>query len=65
MDCFEKSQNNLQHRTEYSSEESVSTKTVRRELHKSIIHVRDEIAKPQITECNAQMRKGWCRDLES
>jgi transposase len=38
-------------------EDSVSTKTVRRELHKSNIHGRTTIAKPLITESNAQMRK--------
>jgi hypothetical protein len=31
-----------------------------RELHKSDIHVRAAIAKPLVTENNAQMRKRWC-----
>jgi hypothetical protein len=34
-----------------------STKTVRRELHKTYIHSRAAIAKAVITESNAQMRK--------
>jgi hypothetical protein len=38
-------------------EDSVSTKTVRRELHKSYIHGRASTAKPLISESNAQMRK--------
>jgi hypothetical protein len=41
-------------------EVSFSTKTVRRELHKFNIHGRVAIAKPLITESNAQMRKQWC-----
>jgi hypothetical protein len=40
-------------------EDPVSTKTVRRELHKSNIHGRAAIVKPLITESNAQMRKQW------
>jgi hypothetical protein len=40
----------------------VSTKTVRRELHKSNIHGRAAIAKPLITESNAQMRKRRCHE---
>jgi hypothetical protein len=40
----------------------VSTKTVRRELHKSNIHGRVAIAKPLMTESNAQMRKPWSHD---
>jgi transposase len=43
-------------------EDSVSTKTVRRAFHKSSIHGRAVIAKPLITESNAQMRKRWCHD---
>jgi hypothetical protein len=43
-------------------EDPVSTKTVRRELHISSIHGRAAIAKPLITESNAQMRKRWCPD---
>jgi transposase len=39
-----------------------STKTVRRELHKSNIHGRPAIAKPLITESNAKRRKRWCDD---
>jgi hypothetical protein len=38
-------------------EDPLSTKTVRREFHKSNIHGRASIAKPLITESNAQMRK--------
>jgi hypothetical protein len=38
-------------------EDTVSTKTVRRELHKSNIHGRAATAKPLIIESNAQMRK--------
>jgi hypothetical protein len=37
-------------------EDPISTKTVR-ELHKSSIHSRAAIAKPLITENNAQMHK--------
>jgi hypothetical protein len=40
----------------------VSTKTVRRELHKSNIHGRAAVAKPLITESNAQIIKWWCHD---
>jgi hypothetical protein len=40
-------------------EDHVSTKTVRRGLHKRKIHGRAAIAKPLITERNAQMRKLW------
>jgi FixJ family two-component response regulator len=43
-------------------EDPVSTKTVRLELHKSNIHGRAAIAKPLITESNAQIRKQWCHD---
>jgi transposase len=43
-------------------EDPVSTKTVRRELHKSNIHDRAAIVKPQITESNVQMRKQWYHD---
>jgi hypothetical protein len=32
------------------------------ELHKSNIHSRSAIAKPMITESNAQMCKRWCHD---
>jgi hypothetical protein len=46
-------------------EESVSTKTAPRELHKSNIHGRAATAKPLITESNAQMRKGWYHDHET
>jgi hypothetical protein len=37
----------------------VSTKTVQRQLHNSNIHGRAAIAKPLITESNAQMCKLW------
>jgi hypothetical protein len=41
-------------------EDLVSTKTVRPEPHKSNIHGRAAIAKPLITESNAQLRRRWC-----
>jgi hypothetical protein len=41
--------------------DSVSSKTVRCELHKSNIHGRAAIAKPLIIESNSQMRE-WCLD---
>jgi transposase len=41
-------------------EDPVSTKTVRHELHKPSIQSRAAVAKPLITESNAQMRKRWC-----
>jgi hypothetical protein len=64
-DCFEKSQNYCStcDRTAELNihlDDPVSTKTVRRELHKSNIHGRAAIAKHLITESNAQMRKRWC-----
>jgi hypothetical protein len=40
----------------------VSTKTVRRELHRSNIHGRAAIVNPLITESNVQTRKRWCRN---
>jgi len=43
-------------------EDPVSTKTVRREPHKSNIHGRPAIAKPLITENNAKRRKRLCID---
>jgi hypothetical protein len=43
-------------------EDPVSTKTVRRKLHKSSIHGRAATTKAPITESNAQMRKRWCND---
>ena len=46
-------------------EDPVSTKTVRRELHKSNVHDRVAIAKPLITENNAKRRKRWCDDHET
>jgi hypothetical protein len=49
-------------RNEYSSEDPVSKKTVRREVHKSNIRGRAAIAKPLITESSAQMCKRWCHD---
>jgi hypothetical protein len=39
--------------------EETSTKTIRRELHKSNIHDRAAIAKPLITVSNVPMSKGW------
>jgi hypothetical protein len=46
---------------------SVSTKTVRRELHKSNVQGsgRAAIAKPLITGSNAQMRERWCHTHET
>jgi hypothetical protein len=43
-------------------EDSVSTKTVRRELHKSSIHGRAATAKLLITKSNAEMRTRCCLD---
>jgi transposase len=43
-------------------EDPVSTKTVRRELHKSNIYGRAAIAKPLITVSNAQIRRRWRHD---
>jgi hypothetical protein len=40
----------------------VSTKTLRRELHKSYIHGRAAVAKHLIIENNAKRRKIWCDD---
>jgi len=42
---------------------TVSTKTVRRELHKANIHGRAAIAKPFITEINTKLQKKWCHGL--
>jgi hypothetical protein len=47
----------LQQVTAVVTIQTVSTKTVRREFHKSNIHGRAAIAKPLITESNAEMRK--------
>jgi hypothetical protein len=46
-------------------EDPFSTKTVRRELHKSNIHVIAEIAKPLLAESNAKSRKMWCGDRKT
>jgi len=43
-------------------ENSVSTKTIGRELHKSNTHGRAAIAEPLVTENNAKRRKIWCDD---
>jgi transposase len=43
-------------------EDPISTKTVRRELHKSNIHSRAATAETLITETNDQMCKLWCHD---
>jgi hypothetical protein len=43
-------------------EDVVSTKTVRRELHKSNIHGRTALSKSLITESIAQKRKRWHHD---
>jgi hypothetical protein len=66
-DCFEKLQNycsigELQQNSTHLEEDPVSTKTEGRELHKPNIHGRAAIAKPLITESNAEMRKRWCHD---
>jgi hypothetical protein len=64
-DYFEKLQNYCSigdSRTEYSSWRPRFNKTVRHYLHKSNTHCRAAIAKPLITESNAQMRKWWCHD---
>ncbi|XP_023702696.1 zinc finger CCHC domain-containing protein 10-like [Cryptotermes secundus] len=69
-DCFEKSQNycSTGDRTAALNirfEDTISTKTVRRKLHKPNNHGRAAIAKPLITESNAQMSKRWCHDHKS
>jgi transposase len=46
-------------------ENPISTKSVRRELHKSNIHGWAAIAKPLITESCAQMRKRWYYDYKT
>jgi hypothetical protein len=46
-------------------EDPISTKSVRRELHKSKIHDMAVIPKPLITESNAQMRRRLCHDRKS
>jgi hypothetical protein len=64
-DCFEKSQNYCNigdSRTEYPSEDPVSTKNVECELLKSNTHHRAAIAKPLITESNSQMCKQLCQN---
>ena len=43
-------------------EDTFSTKTVWHDLHKSNIHSRAAIAKPLITENNAERQKRWCDD---
>jgi transposase len=43
-------------------EDPVSTTAVQHELHKSNIHSRAAIAKPPITESNAQICKQWCNE---
>jgi hypothetical protein len=43
-------------------EDPVSTEIARRELHKFNIRGKTAIAKPLITESNAQMRKRHCHD---
>jgi hypothetical protein len=43
-------------------EDPITTKTDRRELKKSSIHDRAAVAKPLITESNAQISKWWCHD---
>jgi hypothetical protein len=43
-------------------DDPISIKTVQRGLHKSNIHGRAAVAKPLITESNAQMHKQWYHD---
>uniref|UniRef100_A0AAR2L2L6 Transposase Tc1-like domain-containing protein n=1 Tax=Pygocentrus nattereri TaxID=42514 RepID=A0AAR2L2L6_PYGNA len=43
----------------------VSTKTVRRELHRVNIHGRAAIAKPLVTRANAKRRFQWCKEGKS
>jgi hypothetical protein len=62
LDCFEKSENycSAGDRTAELNihlEDPASTKTVHYELHKSNMHGRAAVAKPLITESNAQMHK--------
>jgi hypothetical protein len=64
-DCFEKSQKYCSRgdRTaelNIHSEDPVSTKTVRYELHKSNIHGSAAIAKPPLIKNNSRMCKRWC-----
>jgi hypothetical protein len=64
-DCFEKSHNycstgNRTAELNIHLEDTVSTKTIQWELLKSNIHGRAAVAKPLITESNAQMCKQWC-----
>jgi hypothetical protein len=46
-------------------EDPVSTKKVQHELQISNIHGRAAIAKPLITESNAQMRELWCHNHQT
>jgi hypothetical protein len=46
-------------------EDSVSTKTARREIHKRNIHGKAAIAKHLISENNTKWRKRWCDDHET
>ena len=43
----------------------VSTKTVRRELHKSGFHGRAAIRKPLLSKTNVAKRLEWCRNLQN
>ncbi|XP_019911523.1 uncharacterized protein LOC109616826 [Esox lucius] len=43
----------------------VSTKTVRRELHKAGIYGRADIDKPLLPEANAQRRITWCKEQKT
>lgn len=43
----------------------VSTRTVRRELHRVNIHGRAAIAKPLVTRANAKRRFQWCKERKS
>jgi hypothetical protein len=70
-DCFETSRRNCCSTGDRTAElnihleDPVSTKTVRRELHRSNTHGRDVTPKPLITESNAQIGKRWCHDHKS
>lgn len=43
----------------------VSTKTVRRQLHKSEFHGRAAIRKPLLSKTNISKRLAWCRNLQN
>jgi hypothetical protein len=68
--CFKKSQTycstgDRSAEVDIHLEDSVSTKTIRCELHRSNIHGTAAVAKPLITESIAQIHKQWCHDHKS